>query len=619
MQVDPTSGDHAGGRLTYAYDGTGRLLSRTTLGKVPQGGTDSDRPFIAKRAFVWDGQRLAAETGLNYQDQPIWRQQVAPGQRGLDDAPLVRVETDLQGTPSTKTYALIRDEMGSVLAVTEERAGQSPNLLARYLYAPYGQRHTELGPELVKIEFDASITKVGSTDQTLTAGQTVGGALRIITTSPLAAATLTAGLTIAQYDEGSSSWTTATRTDFAIGTADSDASDLRVMRIQGWAKAIRYRITLLPSLTDGFGRILVLPSGETQGVAVELDLPSDGVTAPDYARSFALAYDNAAGDTLGGAFPGGQTSGFQGAWSDPVTGHGFHRRRWMDRRNLNWLGPDLLGAVDSPDLYRPLGLSPISTSDPLGLYEVDFHYYVVYYMAYLATSDPTLSRRVAFASQFVDDNPTSSPDATLGYQDPEYQHTLRNFHFLDYYGARTRSGRSNSLAMTLVAAAIEDRDDLQLGIALHGFADTFSHQGFTWRIDPINNRTAALNPVPPIGHGEAGHAPDKPYNDPNKAAEAAIEIYDFLLQYAARLGEPQPQVNRDRLREELTAKFKEFSANGAESRATQWYLFLHSLGVPVATYLKDSAPGGTHEDFVSRYYGDLQLQIFRVEQSGGKR
>ena len=156
VQVDPTSGDHAGGRLTYAYDGTGRLLSRTTLGKVPQGGTDSDRPFIAKRAFVWDGQRLAAETGLNYQDQPIWRQQVAPGQRGLDDAPLVRVETDLQGTPSTKTYALIRDEMGSVLAVTEERAGQSPNLLARYLYAPYGQRHTELGPELVRIEFDAT-------------------------------------------------------------------------------------------------------------------------------------------------------------------------------------------------------------------------------------------------------------------------------------------------------------------------------------------------------------------------------------------------------------------------------------------------------------------------------
>ena len=102
-----------------------------------------------------------------------------------------------------------------------------------------------------------------------------------MTTSPLSAATLIAGLTIEQYDPASSSWTTATRTDFAIGTSDGDATDLRVMRNQGWVKAARYRITLLPSLTDGFGRLLILPSGESQGVAVTLDVPSDGVTAPE--------------------------------------------------------------------------------------------------------------------------------------------------------------------------------------------------------------------------------------------------------------------------------------------------------------------------------------------------
>ena len=165
--------------VAYGCDGTGRLLARTTLGPIPHGEQDGDRPFVAERAFVWDGQRLTAEAGLNFQDQPVWRQQYAPGQRGLDDAPVVRLETDLQGATSTKTYALIRDEMGSVLAVAEERTGQQPNFIARYRYAPYGQRHTELGPELVKIEFDATVTRVGTTSQTPTANQTVAGALRL--------------------------------------------------------------------------------------------------------------------------------------------------------------------------------------------------------------------------------------------------------------------------------------------------------------------------------------------------------------------------------------------------------------------------------------------------------
>ena len=406
---------------TNAFAAPRRLPGKTTLGPIPQGGQDGDRLFIAKRAFIWDGQRLAAEAGLNVQGQPIWRQQVAPGQRGLDDAPLVRVETDLQGAPSTKTYALIRDEMGSVLAVAEERAGQSPNLLARYLYAPYGQRHTELGPELVRIEFDAGVVKVGDKTQTTTANETVAGALEIVTTSPLSAATLIAGLTIEHYDPASSSWTTATRTDFAIGTADGDATDLRVMRIQGWVKATNYRITLLPGLTDTFGRIVILPSGETQGVAVELDVPSDGVMAPDYARSFALACDNAASDTLGGAFPGGQTSGFQGAWSDPTMGLGYHRARWMDWRNATWLSADPEGAVDSHDLYSALRQTPWMGTDPLGLFDVPIHQAITtqaaqesgVFLGEDATFSPTL--KAINHGHFLADNPLG-PYASIDAQ-----------------------------------------------------------------------------------------------------------------------------------------------------------------------------------------------------------
>jgi RHS repeat-associated protein len=360
---------YAGERLTYAYDATGRLLSRTELGTIPQGGTDADRPFIAKRAFTWDGQRLAAEAGLNFQDVPIWREQYAPGERGLDDAPLVRVEKDLQGTPTIKTYALLRDEMGSVMAVAEERAGQSPNLLARYLYAPYGQVHTELGPELVKIEFDPTVTNVAATPQTPTANETVGGALRIVTTSPLAPTSLTTGLAIEQWNAATSSWETAPRSDFAIGLPGSELGDgtiFYVMRIAGWEKAAKYRITLLPSLTDVFGRAIVLPSSESQGVRVDLDVPSDGTTEPTYARAFPVNYSKANDEALGGAFPGGQTAGFQGAWSDPVTGLGYHRARWFDRSNAAWLDADPLGPAESRNYYAAIAWKPTLQQDPSG-------------------------------------------------------------------------------------------------------------------------------------------------------------------------------------------------------------------------------------------------------------
>jgi len=311
------------------------------------------------------------ESDLKFQDQPLWRQQYVPGQRGLDDAPLVRVEQDLQATPSTETYAILRDEMGTPVAVVDEAPGRGSGgglrLLVRYLSAPYGQRHSELGPELVRIAYDPSITEVGTSRQKPTANQTVAGALRIVTTSPLASASLASGLVLEQWDAAAGSWQTAPRTDFAIGTADDDPTDLRVMRLAGWAKATRYRITLLPSITDTFGRGLILPEGERQGVVVELAVPEDGTTPPSYARSFALAYDKDASDTLAGAFPGGQTFGFQGAWTDPATGLAYHRARWYDAANATWLSEDPLQDLDSPNFYQPFLNNPASNSDPLGL------------------------------------------------------------------------------------------------------------------------------------------------------------------------------------------------------------------------------------------------------------
>jgi len=595
VQIDPTSGDHDGERITYNYDAAGRLLSRTNLGQVPQGGTDADRPFIAKRAFVWDGQRMAAEAGLNFQDQPIWRQQYAPGQLGLDDAPLVRIEKDLQGSPTTKTYALIRDEMGTVMGVAEEQGSGTPHLLARYLYAPYGQRHTELGPELVRIQFDETVTKVGTTNQTPTAGQTVGGAIRIITTSPLAAATLTAGLTIEQYDPTSSSWQTATRTDFAIGTADGDATDLQVMRIQGWVKAARYLITLLPSLTDSFGRILILPSGESQSLAVEIDVPSDGTTEPSYARSFALAYDNAASDTLGGAFPGGQTSGFQGAWSDPVTNLGFHRARWLDKRNASWMSEDPIGSGGEAGLYRVLGRSPTSLVDPLGLYDLDIHFYAVYFLSRLVGFDVKAANVIAWSSQYVDDssegkpapenwrdwrgmvNPFTARVAALHFPAPPYSLTEEN-------SVYARAG---------ARLAIRSHQLVRIGISLHTLADSFSHAGFELPHDSRNERTGSIRPNK--GHADAamgGHEPDLPYLHQEKARRMIGSLVTFLSEaYEALRGRTPNRINQEILDRDIPAALAE-AAEDPLARAAYWQGLIGLRLNELVTYRQDRSPIG---------------------------
>lgn len=367
VQTEPKAGEHAGERLVYAYDGAGRLASTTTLGRVPEGGADADRAFVAKRAHVWDGQRLASSVGLNFQDQPIWRTHYAPGHRWLDDAPQVRVERDLLGTPTTATLDLLRDEMGTVLAVAEARQGQPPRLLARFLSSPYGEQHVELGPELVRIAFDGGVTELGTHTQAPAAGESVGGALRVITTLPLDPASLAAGIVIETLVDGGG-WAPANPADVAVGPDPSDPTSVLILRLPAWPKDTRCRITLTAALLDGLGRSLRLPSGEAGGVAVVLEVPGDGQTQPAYDRHFELTPDdNAAGDTLGGELPGGLGQGFQGLLADGATGLLHARHRVFDPKTTSWLSPDPIGAVDSVNLYSFVGLQPTMAMDPLGL------------------------------------------------------------------------------------------------------------------------------------------------------------------------------------------------------------------------------------------------------------
>ncbi|WP_176014026.1 DUF6765 family protein [Victivallis sp. Marseille-Q1083] len=71
---------------------------------------------------------------------------------------------------------------------------------------------------------------------------------------------------------------------------------------------------------------------------------------------------------------------------------------------------------------------------------------------------------------------------------------------------------------------------VRLGACLHAYADSWGHEGFTaWWNSSINRRTGSMRPN--IGHADAadgGSAPDYPYNDVDKALEAAKAIFDKI-------------------------------------------------------------------------------------------
>lgn len=209
--------------------------------------------------------------------------------------------------------------------------------------------------------------------------------------------------------------------------------------------------------------------------------------------------------------------------------------------------------------------------------EKDFHYYLVYSMAKMTGYEK--ADIIAYASQFVDDNnewlysidgqKTTFPQkisANGGYYypimtqslspkslDPYVQkYVYMPFHFLPGDNNVEIKGKQNELSTTpnsknardLLGTALKSNNPYRIGIALHTFADTWSHQNFTGLHEDWNSvypwYKVFKSVAPNIGHAEAGHAPDvisdtwtdhrleKKINNQERAFEATGEIYKAL-------------------------------------------------------------------------------------------
>lgn len=177
--------------------------------------------------------------------------------------------------------------------------------------------------------------------------------------------------------------------------------------------------------------------------------------------------------------------------------------------------------------------------------EKDFHYFLIYAIA--STTGFEDADIIAFASQFVDDNnegqfsidgqeaffpkkipfngghyfPIMTQSLSPKSLDTYVQkYVYMPFHFLPGDQSQPIDGEINAFATTpgspiatqILKNALASNNPYQIGIALHSYADTWSHQNFTgfqenWNsVYPWYNVFKSI--VPNIGHAEAGHSPD---------------------------------------------------------------------------------------------------------------
>ena len=215
-----------------------------------------------------------------------------------------------------------------------------------------------------------------------------------------------------------------------------------------------------------------------------------------------------------------------GQYFDAETGLHDNWHRSYDPRRGRYLQPDPLGYPDGADAYAYAGGDPINRADPAGLYEIDVHYYMTFFLGVTAGLDPEEARIVALAAQYVDDNPLTSPvDAgglgTTAASVLGNQARLLGYHFVlsgndgrtqpPYRNDRLDIEDSPQLANLLRAArtaGLGRNASLQLlGEYLHALADTYAHR------DARNIPYDALVLGCGVGHGLAGHEPDLTYDD----------------------------------------------------------------------------------------------------------
>lgn len=168
--------------------------------------------------------------------------------------------------------------------------------------------------------------------------------------------------------------------------------------------------------------------------------------------------------------------------------------------------------------------------------DIEFHYHMTWLIAARAGLPPEDAEIFATSSQYVDDNsiifeidkdiPTAYSNyisQTMNILKPKAKlfRIYPIFHFIpgdpmaetawrkdgEMHWLNTIPNCENS--NRIMDAALTSGNLHRIGIACHGYADTWAHQNFTGYYNEFNSMTGPLSlAIPNIGHAEAFHNPD---------------------------------------------------------------------------------------------------------------
>jgi RHS repeat-associated protein len=240
-----------------------------------------------------------------------------------------------------------------------------------------------------------------------------------------------------------------------------------------------------------------------------------------------------------------------GQYFDAETGLHDNFHRTYDSATGRYLQPDPLGYPDGPDPYLYASGDPVNRIDPKGLYDIDVHYYMTYFLARVAGVGAQQAYTIALASQYIDDNPDTWPlnpnRPRYNFLNPNAYQRLSRYHFTQAgfdpiansneqtttpgywfigpfgpsYAASTVSYSQSYIERRILDPMARNvqlgnlRDAVNraptrcsqaqfMGEFLHAFADSFGHRD-------QNNEPIQINGN--AGHLLYGHEPDKTYND----------------------------------------------------------------------------------------------------------
>ncbi|MCG8358930.1 MAG: hypothetical protein MI920_25470 [Kiloniellales bacterium] len=204
--------------------------------------------------------------------------------------------------------------------------------------------------------------------------------------------------------------------------------------------------------------------------------------------------------------------------------------------------------------------------------DIEFHYYMTYLIAAKGGLGVDDAKIVAYASQYIDDNDIifevdkgkasayrNYISQTMNILKPKAK-LLRIypiFHFIPGDPmARTawrKDGKLHWLNTTpnsqnanrVMDRALASGDLYRIGVACHGYVDTWAHQNFIGYYDEYNAMAGTLSQVTPnIGHADAQHNPDWPalvwrderlleerVDNKTRFIEAAVHLLAKLMRY----------------------------------------------------------------------------------------